>query len=112
MKTVSFLTDYWPILVSIVGLGYFVVKLAIRNAVLEIINEIQKDFSTKAECHECREVLHKRIDKLSDELDEARNNKPTDTQKLRKIVSELKSDTSDDTQNLKKLAKQIKGELL
>ena len=108
MKTADLLVDYWPVLVGVVTLGYFVVKMAIRNAVLEIINEIQKDFATKKECESCKIILHKRIDKLSDEFDDYCKNKATDTQKLRNIVKELK--TSDDTQALKKLAREIKGE--
>jgi ABC-type microcin C transport system permease subunit YejB len=108
MKTVNVLAEYWPVITSIIVLGYFVVKLAIRNAVLEIINEIQKDFCTKVECHECRETLNKRIDKLQGEFDNHRERRTTDTQKLRKIVKELK--VSEDTQALKKLVKEIKGE--
>jgi len=92
MKTVNMLVEYWPIIVGIVLVGYAVVKLAIRNAVLEIINEIQKTFSTKQECHDCREIIHRRIDKLQVEFNDHKERRTTDTQKLKKIVKELKGE--------------------
>jgi len=84
------IAEFWPIIAGIVVCGYYVVKLAIRNAVLEVVNGIQKDFSTKKECHECKEIVHRRIDKLQIDLNEHKKRKTTDTQKLRKIVYELK----------------------
>lgn len=66
MKTVDILVNYWPILVGLVGLGYFIIKLAIRNAVLEVLDKINKDFVKADFCKTCRNSFERRFELLEE----------------------------------------------
>ena len=66
MKAVDILVDYWPILVGVVGIGYMIIKLAIRNAVLEVLEKINKDFVKTSFCETCRNGFNRRFELLED----------------------------------------------
>jgi hypothetical protein len=70
MDKVKELLPYWPVLAGVVALAYFVVKMAIRTAVLEVMEIIRNGFVTTSFCETCRAGLSKRIDHLENEVTE------------------------------------------
>jgi hypothetical protein len=68
MKAVDILIEYWPMIIAFVGLGYFIVKLAIRNAVLEVLHEIDESFVKTGYCDMRCGSINKRLENLEDKL--------------------------------------------
>ena len=47
MEAVETLLKYWPVVVGFVGLLYFIFKISMRNAILEVFKELEEKFVMK-----------------------------------------------------------------
>ncbi len=47
MESVDVLLKYWPVVAGVVALLYFVFKLSMRNAILEVFKELEDKFVMK-----------------------------------------------------------------
>tara|TARA_R110002110_G_scaffold393766_1_gene607562 strand:+ start:155 stop:373 length:219 start_codon:yes stop_codon:yes gene_type:complete len=47
MEAVESLLKYWPVVVGFVGLLYFIFKISMRNAILEVFKELEEKFVMK-----------------------------------------------------------------
>ena len=47
MEAVESLLKYWPVVVGLIGLIYFIFKISMRNAILEVFKELEEKFVMK-----------------------------------------------------------------
>ena len=64
MEGLEEILKYWHILLAIIAVLYFIFKLSLRNAILEVFNELEEKF-IKKDLFEARvNAIEDRINKL------------------------------------------------
>jgi len=61
---VESLLKYWPVVVGFVGLLYFIFKISMRNAILEVFKELEEKFVMKDLYKTKIGAVEDRLDKL------------------------------------------------
>ena len=64
MEPVELLLKYWPVVVGLIGLIYFIFKISMRNAILEVFKELEEKFVMKDLYETKVEAIEDRLDKL------------------------------------------------
>ncbi len=64
MEAVESLLKYWPVVVGFVGLLYFIFKISMRNAILEVFKELEEKFVMKDLYETKIRAVEDRLDKL------------------------------------------------
>ena len=64
MEAVESLLKYWPVVVGFVGLLYFIFKISMRNAILEVFKELEEKFVMKDLYETKIEAVEDRLEKL------------------------------------------------
>jgi len=64
MEAVESLLKYWPVVVGFVGLLYFIFKISMRNAILEVFKELEEKFVMKDLYKTKIGAVEDRLDKL------------------------------------------------
>jgi len=64
MEAVETLLKYWPVVVGFVGLLYFIFKISMRNAILEVFKELEEKFVMKDLYKTKIGAVEDRLDKL------------------------------------------------
>jgi len=64
MEPVELLLKYWPVVVGLIGLIYFIFKISMRNAILEVFKELEEKFVMKDLYETKIEAVEDRLDKL------------------------------------------------
>ena len=64
MEAVESLLKYWPVVVGFVGLIYFIFKISMRNAILEVFKELEEKFVMKDLYKTKIGAIEDRLDKL------------------------------------------------
>lgn len=58
------LLKYWPVIVGLIGLIYFIFKISMRNAILEVFKELEEKFVMKDLYETKIRAVEDRLDKL------------------------------------------------
>lgn len=58
------LLKYWPVVVGLIGLIYFIFKISMRNAILEVFKELEEKFVMKDLYETKIGAVEDRLDKL------------------------------------------------
>tara|TARA_R110001632_G_scaffold130176_1_gene244304 strand:+ start:443 stop:661 length:219 start_codon:yes stop_codon:yes gene_type:complete len=64
MEAVESLLKYWPVVVGFIGLIYFIFKISMRNAILEVFKELEEKFVMKDLYETKIEAVEDRLEKL------------------------------------------------
>ena len=64
MGAVESLLKYWPVVVGFIGLIYFIFKISMRNAILEVFKELEEKFVMKDLYKTKIGAVEDRLDKL------------------------------------------------
>ena len=64
MEAVESLLKYWPVVVGFIGLIYFIFKISMRNAILEVFKELEEKFVMKDLYKTKIGAVEDRLDKL------------------------------------------------